>query len=256
MAEENTEITSSPAGGPAKSGLNIHVAPAPHVVGGTLTTQRMMVDVLIGLALLVGWAVYIFRWYAVVQLGVCVLSCLAAEALLTAARRRPLSLGDGSAAVTGVILALSLPATAPWYVGVIGSFAAIALAKFIFGGLGGNIFNPAMVGRAFVMIAFPVLMGASAYIETTSPVQAMTQATPLAVFKQSGQAAPLQSLFWGTTNGSLGEISALLCIIGGLWLCVRRTASWEIPAGVILAAAAAGGVANLLDTGAQWTVLH
>ena len=241
------------AGGPA-----IHVAPSPHVFSSALTTRRMMLDVLIALLPVLVAAVYVFRGYAVLQVAVCVGSCLAAEGIFTAARRRPVSLGDCSAVVTGVILALSLPATAPWYVGVVGAFAAVGLGKVVFGGLGANIFNPAMVGRAFVMICFASAMGASAYVDKASSVVAVTQATPLtaALDKTNPQVASLSSLFWGTTNGSVGETSAVACLLGGLYLCLRRTASWEIPAGVILAAGAVAGILNLTDLNAQWTVLH
>jgi len=115
-------------------------------------------------------ALWQFRAYAVIQVLICVVSALAAEALFTAMRRKPVSLKDGSAAVTGAILAFSLPATAPWYVGAIGAFVAIGVGKIIFGGLGQNIFNPAMLGRAFVMIAFPAFMGATAYVSTTAGI--------------------------------------------------------------------------------------
>ena len=171
-------------------------------------------------------------------------------------RGRQATIGDLSAVVTGAILALSLPATAPWYVGCIGSAVAVGIGKVVFGGLGMNIFNPAMVGRAFVMIAFAGAMAASGYIAAGQGVDIMSQATPLTAFKQSGITTPLSALFLGTTNGSMGETSALACILGGLFLCVRRVASWEIPAGVLISAAVWGGLANLTHMGSQWTVLH
>lgn len=234
----------------------IHVAPSPHLSDTGLTTQRMMIDVLISLVPVVIMALYVFQWYAVKQLLICLISCLAAEALFTRMRNKPLTLNDYSASVTGIILALSLPGTAPWYVGVIASFVAIGIGKVIFGGLGMNIFNPAMVGRAFVMIAFATALGASGYENTKAAVDAITQATPMDAFKQAGIVTPVSDLFWGLTNGSLGETSALACIIGGLYLCIRRTASWEIPAGVIAAVAVLGGIANVVNPGSGWTVLH
>jgi electron transport complex protein RnfD len=158
--------------------------------------------------------------------------------------------------VTGVILALSLPGPAPWYVGFIASFVAIGIGKTIFGGVGMNLFNPAMVGRAFVMIAFASVLAAAGYQDAGSAVDAVTQATPMDTFKQSGVATPLSALFFGLTNGSLGETSALACLIGGLFLCIRRSSSWEIPAGVILSATVFGGIANLINPDAAWTVLH
>jgi len=216
----------------------------------------MMRDVLIGLAPVVAMAIYVFQMYAVKQLAICVAGCLAAETLFTRMRGRRETLWDYSAAVTGVILALSLPGTAPWYVGFIASFTAIGIGKAIFGGLGMNLFNPAMVGRAFVMIAFASALGAAAYVDPEAGVDMISQATPLDTFKQSGQSTSLSALFFGLTNGSLGETSALACLVGGLYLCIRRTASWEIPAGVVGAVVVLGGIANLLNPESQWTVLH
>ncbi len=234
----------------------IHVSPSPHLADQALTTQRIMLDVVIGLVPVIAMALYMFRLYAVKQLAICVISCLAAEALFARMRGRAVPLKDCSALVTGIILALSLPGPAPWYVGFIASFVAIGIGKAIFGGIGMNIFNPAMVGRAFVMIAFASALAASGYQDVNSSIDAVTQATPLDTFKQTGVVTPLAALFLGLTNGSLGETSALACLIGGIYLCIRRSASWEIPAGVIGAAAVLGGIANLVDMDSGWTVLH
>ena len=250
---ENSQTTTSE---PSAAAPLIHVSPSPHLSNQALTTQRIMLDVVIGLLPVVLMALYVFRLYAVKQLAICVVSCLAAEALFTKMRGRSLPLKDCSALVTGVILALSLPGPAPWYVGFIASFVAIGIGKTIFGGVGMNLFNPAMVGRAFVMIAFASVLAAAGYQDAGSTVDAVTQATPMDTFKQTGVATPLSALFFGLTNGSLGETSALACLIGGLFLCIRRTASWEIPAGVILAVAVFGGIANLINPDAAWTVLH
>jgi len=269
----------------------LHVAPSPHAFNSAHTTQKMMADVLIALAPVVAVSIYVFKLYAVQQIHICMASALLAEAIFTAMRGKKLTLRDCSAAVTGLILALSLPGTAPWYVGVIGAFVAIGIGKVIFGGLGQNIFNPAMVGRAFVMLAFAGAVGASGYVlkveapagaqksqpaqtasdvvvvtikpaspTTVSPLasvpegDAITQATPMTWGKTvdnklatgekllaSEEHLPsIESLFLGTVNGSLGETSALACLIGGLFLLLRRTASWQIPAGVLLAATAIG----------------
>ncbi len=239
------------------SGPHIHVAPSPHLGGEGLTTRRMMIDVLIGLAPVMIMAVVVFQWYAVKQVGLCVLAALAAEAIFTLWRGRQPTLQDGSAAVTGLILGLSLPWSAPWYVGLIGAFAAVGLGKIIFGGLGQNLFNPAMVGRAFVMIAFPAALGASAYAMTGSQIDVITQATPLtAAQQQSGDIPGVWAMFIGNTNGSLGETSALACLLGGLYLCFRRSASWEIPAGIIGAVVVLAGIENLLNPGGSFTLLH
>jgi len=250
---ENSQTTTSE---PSAAVPVIHVSPSPHLSNQALTTQRIMLDVVIGLLPVVLMALYVFRLYAVKQLAICVVGCLAAEALFTKMRGRSLPLKDCSAVVTGIILALSLPGPAPWYVGVIASFVAIGIGKTIFGGVGMNLFNPAMVGRAFVMIAFASVLAAAGYQDAGSVVDAVTQATPMDTFKQTGVATPLSALFFGLTNGSLGETSALACLIGGLFLCIRRTASWEIPVGVILSVTVFGGIANLINPDAAWTVLH
>lgn len=254
----------------------LHVAPGPHVFDSAQTTQKMMADVLIALLPVVAVSIYVFRFHAVRQILICTISALFAEAFFTTLRGKKVTLRDCSAAVTGLILALSLPGTAPWYVGVIGAFVAIGIGKVIFGGLGQNIFNPAMVGRAFVMLAFAGAVGASWYVlkaeapagATTAPASmasvsplanmpegdAITQATPMTLGKtadnklatgekllpEEEHLPSLMSLFLGTVNGSLGETSALACLIGGLFLLLRRTASWHIPVGVLLAATAIG----------------
>ncbi len=241
------------------------VAPSPHISETALSTRGMMSDVLIGLAPVLAMAVAVFHWYAVAQVGLCILTCLAAEALFTRMRGKPITLSDGSAVVTGAILGLSLPWSAPWHIAVIGSVVAIGIGKTVFGGLGYNIFNPAMVGRAFVMLSFAKDLGASAYVSAESQLTVVTQATPLTAAKKLAadvaagritmgdvqlhieSARQLWPLFLGNVNGSLGETSALAVLIGGLYLCWRRSASWEIPAGVILSALILAGAANLLN---------
>lgn len=224
----------------------IHVAPSPHIKNTAVSTSRIMRDVLIGLTPIMILSIYLFQLYVVKQIVICVLICLATEAVLTRIRERSFTLNDYSAAVTGVILALSLPATAPAYVGVIASIMAISIGKMIFGGLGMNIFNPAMVGRAFVMIAFAGVMGASAY-EFAGSIDAMSQATPMNTFKQMGTYTNLWPLLAGFTNGSPGETSALACLIGGIFLCIRKTAAWEIPLSIIATVAFIAGGIDLLN---------
>ena len=234
----------------------LHVAPGPHVSAG-VTTWRMMADVLVGLAPVVLAAVWLFRWHAVLQIAVCVASCVAAEAVFARLRGRRPPLTDGSALVTGLILGLSLPWSAPVYVGIVGSVVAIGIGKAVFGGLGQNLFNPAMVGRAFVMISFASVLGATAYVRPDGPLEIVTRATPLTVAKEAaGELPGLWPLFLGNVNGSLGETSALACLLGGIYLCWRRAAAWEIPVSMILSAAAVAGVANLVDPDTPLTVLH
>lgn len=272
MAEE---IKTNETAGPA-----LHVAPGPHLQDTNITTRRMMLDVLISLLPVVVVATIVYRQYAWMQFGVCVGTCCLTEAICSAIRRRPIPLLDFSAIITGMILALSLPWNMPIYVGVIGSAAAIALGKVIFGGLGQNIFNPAMVGRAFVMLSFAGAIGAPAYVSHldkmpwlegihASPTQtlipanaddhidALSSATPMTAWKEPPhRSTSLLALFLGNTIGSLGETSALACLIGGAFLCIRKTASWQIPAGMLIAVAVIAGIVNLCDSGAAWTVLH
>ncbi|MDX9723615.1 MAG: RnfABCDGE type electron transport complex subunit D [Myxococcota bacterium] len=236
----------------AGTGLPVlFVAPSPHLADTDFTTRRMMLDVLIGLFPVVLMSLWFFHWGAVVQLAVCVASCLVFEALFARMQDKPAPLGDLSAVVTGVILALSLPWSAPFYVGVVGSFIAIGIGKAAFGGLGRNIFNPAMVGRAFVMLSFAGVMGASAYVSADA-IGIITEATPLDAAKKAAEGGlhlpELWFLFLGQHNGSLGETSALASVMGGLYLCWRRSASWEIPVGVLLATVVLGG-------GAHWAGL-
>jgi len=217
----------------------IEVAPSPHVAERSSTTQRMMIDVLIGLAPVLVMAVLVFHWYAVVQMGLCVIVCMATETACAWMRGRPTPIGDYSAAVTGVILGLSIPWASPWYVGVIGSVVAIALGKVVFGGIGYNIFNPAMVGRAFVMLSFAKELGASAYVVMQSHLEILTQPTPLTIAKEAasnvaGREA-LWPLFVGQVNGSPGETSALALLLGGMYLCLRHSAAWQIPLSMMIA---------------------
>ena len=277
---------------PAPAGPVIHVAPSPHSFDRSLTTRRMMLDVLLAAAPLVAWAIFQFGAGALLQLVVCIGGCILAEAVFTAMRGRcPLgAVRDLSAPVTGVILAMSLPCTAPWYVGFIGACAAIGIGKVVFGGLGQNIFNPAMVGRAFVMICFAGALAAGGYVQlseeaaanpgsgmalpTKESLDAISQATPMDVLKtrikdrkeaaakgdraQAGDdesPVAVSRLFLGNVNGSIGEVSALACLIGGLYLCRRRTAAWRIPAGVLLASVITAALAHLAGGGAGLSIM-
>ncbi len=234
----------------------LSISPSPHLSDATFSTRGMMLDVIIALIPLIGVAVWVFGVRALLQLVFAAVGCVVAESVFTIMRRKSPPLNDLSALVTALVLGLSLPVTAPWYVAIIASFAAIGLGKIVFGGLGFNIFNPAMVGRAFVMIAFPAMLGASAYCIPDSAVSAITQATPLTVMKQQSIVTPLMDLLVGTTNGSLGETSAIACLLGGIYLCVRRTASWEIPAGTILSVAVITFLTSLSGETSGWSVLH
>lgn len=219
--------TGSGTGVPSPPAL--HVSPSPHLHDRNATTRGAMRDVLIGLLPVVVAGVLVFGWRAVSVLATCVASCLAVEEVLTRWRGRRSSIGDLSAAVTGTILALSLPATVPAWVAVIACSAAVGVGKLAFGALGQNVFNPAMVGRAFVMLSFTKFLGAPAY-QVPDVGGIISMATPLTLAREAEATLPdLWALTVGTVNGSIGEVSVIACVLGGLFLCLRGTASWVIP---------------------------
>ncbi len=245
MTENATEKLEDAAAAP---GPALHVAPSPHAFDLALTTRRLMLDVLLALVPPAAMAVALFGWRAVLVVSVTTASCLAAEQVLMRLRGVPATLGDLSAAVTGVILGLTLPATCPWWVAMIAGFVGIGIGKTVFGSLGQNVFNPAMVGRAFVVISFSKFLGAPAY-QVADAAGILSQATPLTAAREASAALPgLYPMFLGTVNGSLGETSALACLLGGAFLCVRRTASWEVPAGLIAAVVLLSGLTQPVVT--------
>ena len=228
---------------------NITVSCAPHI-SKRLSTRTVMIDVIIGLVPAMIAAGYYFRIHAAVLISTCVISAVVTEWLCNVIRKKPNSLGDFSAVITGIILALSVPPALPVWAAVIGSAFAIAVGKMVFGGLGANIFNPAMVGRAFLTASFGMLMTTwtvPATINRLMPVislenkiDARTQATPLAWSKQSiktgrraeGVDAQLEAMFKGEVGGCLGETSALALLVGGAYLLIRRTINIHIPLAV------------------------
>jgi electron transport complex protein RnfD len=223
-----------------------------------------MIDVIIGLMPAIAAAGYYFRIYAVILIAVCVASAVATEWLCNLIRKKPNSLGDFSAVLTGIILALSLPPGLPVWAAIIGSSFAIAIGKMVFGGLGANIFNPAMVGRTFLTACFGVLMTTWMVPATVDPAMpkiaadntvAITQATPLAFSKQAIKTESgadvankqLEATFTGQIGGCLGETSALALLIGGLYLLIRRTISIHIPLAALLSAFVFAGIFYLIN---------
>ena len=223
------------------------VAPAPHVQTAQSTT-RIMRDVVIALmpALVVSTVVFGLDVLRVTALSV--VSCVVIEYLIQKFMvRGATTVGNWSAVVTGVLLAFNLPASIPWWIVVMGAFVAIAVAKMTFGGLGKNPFNPALVGRVFLLIAYPVQM-------TTFPLpvngtfDALSGATPLAAVKQ-GIVTPgtvgAQELLLGNMPGSLGEVAALALLCGFVYLLWRRVITWHIPVTVLVTMAVFAFVAAL-----------
>jgi len=244
---------------------DITVSFAPHV-SQRLSTRRVMLDAVIGLAPAMAAAGYYFRVHALLLIGTCVVWCAACEWACNQIRRKPNSLGDFSAVVTGIILALSLPPSLPLWAAAIGSAVSIVIGKMVFGGLGANVFNPAMVGRAFLTASFGVMMTTWTVPATideempelpaTDSVDARTQATPLAWSKMAIQnqseartysRRQFLSTLTGEVPGSLGETSAIAALLGGFYLLWRRTIRWHIPVAVIGSAFAVAGIAYLVD---------
>jgi electron transport complex protein RnfD len=246
---------------------DITVGFAPHI-RQPLSTRRIMLDVLIGLAPAIVAAGIYFRARGLVLVAVCVAWCVAAEWVWNRARKKPSSIGDLSAVVTGVILALSLPPALPLWTAAIGAVIAIIVGKMAFGGLGANVFNPAMVGRAFLTVSFGLLMTTwtmpAAVVSgpartDANAVDATTQPTPLALSKKAinertgaGTYSEQQflSTITGDVGGSLGETSAIAILLGGLYLLLRRTIDIHIPLAAILSAFVFAGIAHLINSDA------
>lgn len=208
------------------------VSPGPHLWRET-SINRIMYIVILTLMLPAGAAVYYFGTRAVFLIFSCVLTSVATEYGVKKLRKKPFRM-DGSAVITGLLLALVLPPSLPVWMAVIGSVFAIAIVKESFGGLGHNIFNPALGARAFLTLCFPVEMTTWIAPSGFSP-DAVTIATPLSErFVWEGTKTTLYGdMLMGNTGGSLGETSALLIIIGGLILIGLKLIDWRIPVAYI-----------------------
>ncbi len=197
------------------------------VVRTKTTTKQVMIDVAI--ALLPCWIAGII-FFGLPALWIVLLSTLTAILVEAAIMRYPLSvegiIADGSALVTGLLVGLILPSTVPWWIPIIGSIFAITLGKLVFGGLGSNIFNPALVGRAILLLAFTAPM-----VKFVSAFDAVTQATPLITMRSFDW-----SLVWGNVGGSIGETSVIAILLGGVFLLYRRHIDWRIPTGYVVSA--------------------
>ncbi|MBN2252902.1 MAG: RnfABCDGE type electron transport complex subunit D [Kosmotogaceae bacterium] len=205
--------------------MKLSMMAAPHLRSED-NVRKIMLDVLIALSPAAVWAVVSFGLKALILILVCTVG---AEALdffvMRFLRHKKTFKPDLSGSVTGLLLALNLSVAVEWWQALIGIFVAIVIAKSVFGGLGKNFFNPALVGRVFLLISFPVQM-----TTWSSPFDMQTTATPMAVLKQGATGVfSLQEMFLGTIPGSIGEVSALLLLLGFGWLLLRRRVSPFIP---------------------------
>lgn len=206
------------------------VSSAPHAVG-PVSTQKIMGTVLVALIPSFAVGIYQFGYRAAVLTAVCVVACVVFEYLMNVILKKKQTVGDLSAVVTGVLLAFNLPAGLPYYIAVIGCFAAIVVIKQLFGGIGQNIVNPAVTARIFLFIAFATEMTTWPTARGTG-VDAVTSATPLGELAMGGREAVTASnldLFLGNIGGCIGEVSALALLIGGIFLICSRVITWHIP---------------------------
>ena len=224
---------------------NFIVSPAPHAHSGDSVRRNML---LVILALLPAYAVSVleFGWGALITAAISVAACVLTEWLVSRflLKEKRLSIGDLSAVLTGLLLAFNLPSNIDWWIVLIGAVVAIGVGKMTFGGLGQNPFNPALVGRVFLLVSFPAQMTTWPLAKgfETSYVDAQTGATPLYYLKHMmktgdlsvmDQLPALKDAFLGAMGGSLGEVCALALIIGGLFLICTRVITWHIPVSII-----------------------
>ena len=207
----------------------LHVSSSPHI-RSKITTDWIMYMVLIALLPATCMGVYLFGVPALILIVCSVVTCVATEYIYERLMHKPITIKDGSAMVTGLLLALNLPSGATWWMAVLGGVFAILVVKQLFGGLGQNIMNPALAARCFLMISFAARMTdfSTSDSVTAKLVDTVSGATPLAEIKAGGS-WDLMSMFLGNTRGTIGETSALLLLIGGIFLVVMKIINLRIP---------------------------
>ena len=204
------------------------------------------------------WSVFVFGLDALWIILIAVGACLAFEYIIQKyiLKVTP-SINDGSALITGILLAFNVPANLPWWIMIIAALIAVGVGKLSFGGIGSNVFNPALVGRVFMLISFPVHM-TSWPVTTGNDIDALTTATPLGIIKEGLTAGtPVSELMrelpssagmlLGTMSGSLGEVSALLLILGGAYMLYKKVITWHIPISIIATVAAVAAIFWMVD---------
>ena len=206
--------------------MSLRISTAPHM-HNPLTTQRLMQYVFIALLPTAAVGVYAFGFPALAVLLISMATAVLCEFLWQKIAKQPVRINDFSALVTGLILGLNLPSTAPWWMAMIGSAFAILIVKQLFGGLGDNFLNPALAARAVLLASWPVHMTASAYVNPTyfqAGVDAVATATPLA-----SKSASIVQLLLGQVPGTIGEVCKAAILAGFLFLVITGTISWRIP---------------------------
>ncbi len=238
---------------------NFTISPSPHVHGGD-PIEKNMYGVLIALVPTFIFSIVFFGLGAILVTLTSVVACLVFEYVIQKylMKQRP-TVWDGSAIITGVLLAFNLPSSLPLWIVVIGALVAIGIGKMSFGGLGNNIFNPALVGRVFLLISFPVQMTTWPVPNGFATADAVTGATPLALVKEAvknGQAVgdalssagfSTGNLILGNMGGSLGEVAAIGLLLGFAYMLIRKIISWHIPVAIFATVIVFSGILNLAD---------
>ena len=212
----------------------VKVSNSPHIRSED-STRQIMLDVIIGLIPALALAIFVFGARALVVTAVSVIGCVFFEWLYNKLLKKPCTIGNLSAVVTGILLAYTLPVTAPLWMVLIGDLFAIVIVKSLFGGIGKNFMNPALGGRAFLMASYPVFMTTWCKVRTSlplfgTPADVVTGATPLSFMKEGKLPdVSMADAALGMVGGCIGEVSALALLVGGIWLLYRRVISLRIP---------------------------
>ena len=206
---------------------NFVVSGTPHVRSKE-SIQSIMRDVIIALVPATAAGIYYFGLRALILIVAAIISAVFFEWLYEKITKKPVTINDLSAVVTGLLLAMNLPASAPVWVAIVGSAFAIIFAKQLFGGLGQNFINPALAGRAFLLASYPTEM-TTWVVPNGLAADAATYATPLAQLKNGALDASLKQLVMGQVGGTIGETCAIALIIGGIYLLYKHVISWKIP---------------------------
>ena len=219
--------------------LKLIASSSPHI-RSVENTRSIMLDVIIAMLPALFWAIYNFGFKALLSVVVSVVACLFWEWLYRKLLKKPQSIGDLSAVVTGMLLAFVCPPELPWWALVIGAFFSIVVVKQLYGGIGCNFLNPALAGRAILLASYATAMTTWTLPTSTLHTVAST-ATPLAIMKEGTVEKfteltanySVADMFIGRVGGSLGEVSALALLLGGAWLLIRKVISWHTPVAFI-----------------------
>jgi electron transport complex protein RnfD len=223
----------------------LELASSPHVHSRWSTVQAMWL-VVAALIPTIITSVIFFGFYQLLIIAVSVGFCLGTEAVIKVIRKRKITLKDGSGLITGLLLGLIIPPNFSLSSTALGAIVAITIGKEVFGGLGYNIFNPALVGRAFLQAAFPVPM--TTWTTPNFAVDGVSSATPLSAFKFDSIITQTQTLLLGNVGGSIGETSAIAILLGGLFLILIGVVNWRVPASTILGVLMFGGIFWLVNS--------